>query len=436
MTIPGCLLRDALLTAGIAGFVAIPSIRRSPYVPYRLLQRLDPVHRSPLGLAVVSGHSAVSRILKDERFGSDEMKADMSLLRVGPLNRVRIVASRRPAERGPFIRMRRSLMLFQDSPTHTRLRRLVSRSFTPPRAEAVAPRAIEIVDEILDGIEAAQAETIDLMETLAYPLPARVICELLGVPPADQHLVIAAAPPLATRLDPSPMRTAASIRAADAATETLTGYLTDAIAQRRRRPADDLLSGLVQCDDAGDGLTDDEIVGTAILLLIAGHETTANLIGNGIVALECASPDQRRQLRDDDAIAKTAIEEFLRFDPPVQIAERIALDDVDLEGVRFPARSIAILCIGAANRDPGVFVEPNRLDLTRDPNPHLAFGAGAHCCLGAPLARIEAWIALPALLRRFPKLSVIGRALRSSFTIRSRKKIELRLGHRSSGFSG
>ena len=243
----------------------------------------------------------------------------------------------------------------------------------------------------------------DLMTRVAYPLPARVICELLGMPPEDHSFIAAHARDLAGGLDPVP--SAAAVARADRAVGALRTHLLGVIAARRRMPADDLVSALVAACDGGDRLADDELVATLVLLLIAGHETTANLIGNAMVVLD-AHPSQAAALGGGDDMADTAVDELLRFDPPVQIAQRVALAPVALGGRTVPTGAAVIVSLSAANRDPDTFADPDRLDLARSPNPHLSFGAGVHHCLGAALARAEGRIALRALTRERTRLRV------------------------------
>jgi cytochrome P450 len=269
---------------------------------------------------------------------------------------------------------------------------------------------------------------LELMREFAYPLPARVICELLGVPTDAVPLFLAHAPGLAVALDPSPMRTDVSVRAANEALRVLRAFLVDLIGARRRSPTDDLLSALVHAEAEGNRLSEDELVAMVLLLVVAGHETTANVIGNAMRRL-IEHPEARRRLAagDDDLVAR-AVEEHLRLDGPVQIAERIALEDASVDGLRIRKGQIVILAIGAANRDPNVFAAPEKLDLDRprSARAHLAFGAGAHFCIGAPLARRELAAALPALARLPESLRVVGRpAVRDSFTIAGVERLDL-----------
>ena len=247
------------------------------------------------------------------------------------------------------------------------------------------------------------------------------------MPSDDVPFVIRQAPPLAVGFDPSPMRTAEALESAEAATRQLTDYLTALVAERRKEPGADLLSGLIAAEQEGDNLSHDELVATAMLLLIAGHETTANLIGNGLLAL-LRHPGELARFRAEPDLDRPAVEELLRYDGPVQMVERTSLEDVEVGGVTVPRGRVVVLCVGAANRDPAVFRDPKRLHLARDPNPHLAFSAGHHFCLGASLARVEARIALSELVRRFPNLRATDKARwRPSFTIRGLRELQLSL---------
>lgn len=414
--------RAGAITPGLVAFMLSPRLRRHPYLPYRMLRSLDPVHQSPFGLYVFSRHADVVASLRHPRLGSDEHKADMSVFNLGPFEKL-FQKRGRARNDGPFAQTFDRLMLFRDAPDHTRLRRLASKAFTPPRAEQMAPRITELVVSTLDRV--APRGSMEVMRELAYPLPALVIGEMLGIPDEDIGRFVSHAPTLAVGLDPGPMRTAASVAAADRAVAELTDYLTTLIDKRRADPGDDLLSALIQAEEGGDSLDTDELIAMVLLLVVAGHETTANLIGNGLVAL-LDHPDELARWRSDPALDKTAIEELLRFDSPVQMSQRITLEEVELAGETIPAGRMIILCLGAANRDPEAFPDPDRLDLGRGSNHHLSFGGGSHFCLGAALARVEARIVLTHLIRRLPNLERAGKPVRRpSFTIRGLESLPL-----------
>jgi hypothetical protein len=412
----------------LVAFVLLPRVRRRPHWQYRVVRAVDPVHESPFGLWVLSRHEDVAAAIRSPHMGNDEDKADMSVLTPGPLKPFIKRQSRARVE-GRFIDVIEQTMLFRDPPDHTRLRALVSKAFTPRRIDALASRVQQLVDEMLEA-PAARGH-IELMHEFAYPLPARVICELLGVPKEDEAFIVAQAPALGTGLDPAPMRTPQSVAAANDATNALVDYLDALIAERRRAPRDDMLSALIAAEESGESLSHDELVSTFLLLLIAGHETTANLIGNGMRAL-LRHPDQLAQLRATPAgadLERSAVEELMRFDGPIQMVERITLDPVVIGGREIPTGRIMICLTAAANRDPAVFADPDRLDLGRTPNPHVGFGGGAHFCLGAALARLEGRVAIGTLARRFPGLRLLEPKpeWRPSFTIRGLRRLPLAL---------
>lgn len=415
--------RRAAVTPQLVHFVLSSRRRADPYRAYRRLRKVDPLHRSPIGIWVLSRHADVMAALRHPAMGSDESKADPEAINLGVF-RLFHRGDDRTRHEGPFIDVLRRLMLFLDPPDHTRLRSLVNKAFTPKRVAAVEPRILELVDEMLDELE--RRGHAELMSEFAYPLPARVICELLGVPADGQDVIVRNAPALATGLDPNPMRTPESIAAADAAVMALRQYLDGLIEERRREPGADLLSALIEAEDGGDRLDHEELVATLILLLIAGHETTANLIGNGLLALT-RHPGELERFRRSAEGDREAIEELLRYDGPIQMTQRITLDDVEIDGERIPAGRIVVLCVGSANRDPAVFPDPDRLDLQRQPTQHVAFGGGSHFCVGAPLARVEARIALRTLVDRLGEFDVTAPrpAWRPSFTVRGLRHLHL-----------
>jgi cytochrome P450 len=299
-----------------------------------------------------------------------------------------------PEQRQAFFERAGNNMLFADPPDHTRLRRLVSRAFTPHRIDGLRP-AVEAmvagyVDDMLD------AGDVDVMTALAFPLPVTVIGELVGVPATDrasfQPLVRAATAALDPAADPATLHTAT------AAMDQMRAYFFDLVAQRRRMPADDLLSGLVAAREAGDALSDDEVVATAILLFAAGFETTTNLVGNGLLAL-LNHPDQLDRWRNDPSLAPSAVEELLRWDSPVQLNMRTALDPAEVAGEPLARGEAVVVLQGGANRDPERFDQPENLDIGRADNAPISFGWGIHHCLGAALARMEGEVVFNALLR-------------------------------------
>jgi hypothetical protein len=363
-----------------------PQFVADPYPTYRRLRAEDPVHESPLGFWVLTRYEDVVGILRDPRFAKEPMIAAVAA-RLG-------IA---PASIGIS-------MLDRDPPDHTRLRSLASKAFTPRVVEALRPRVQEIVDGLLDNVE--RAGTMDLIEEFAYPIPVNVICEMLGVPVEDQERFKGWSLDLARGLDSIMLGPDSEVsKRSGLAREGLTKYFRGLIAERRTSPRGDLLSALIAAEEAGDKLSEPELVAMCILLLVAGHETTVNLIGNGVLAL-LRHPDQLRLLRERPELIGTAVEELLRYDGPVQRTARTPSEAVTIGERTIPAGEIVMPFIGAADRDPAQFREPDRLDITRTENRHIAFGWGIHFCLGAPLARIEGQIAINTLVRRMPKLAL------------------------------
>ena len=367
----------------------LPEFHANPYPFYRALREEDPVHESPLGFWVCTRYDDAVMILRDPRFGREGM-GDLLESRLGI------------AQDGSHTRD----MLFRDPPDHTRLRGLVSRAFTPRVVEVMRPHIQEIVDGLLDRVEGARA--MDIIEDLAYPLPVTVICEMLGVPTADQDVFKGWSNDIARSLDAAILPAGSEVipRGREARV-AIADYFRSLIAKRRKEPRSDLLSALIAAEEEGNKLSEGELVSTCTLLLIAGHETTVNLIGNGLLAL-LQHPAELRALRDDPALIQTGVEELLRFDGPVQRTGRMTTADVEIGGKHIPKGSVVVAAIGAANRDPAHFADPDRLDVTRQENRHIAFGFGIHFCLGAPLARIEGQVAIGTLLRRRRRLELVS----------------------------
>lgn len=298
------------------------------------------------------------------------------------------------------------MMLFADPPRHTRLRGLVSTAFTPRVVEGLRGLVQVIVDELLARV--TPAGQLDVIADLAVPLPTMVIAELLGVPRRDCDRLKAWSDDFAAFIGGPVGRD--GVGRADDAVRELSAYFSQAAERWRREPGDNLISGLVAAEGQGDSLTSEELLATCMVLLVGGHETTTNLIGNGLLAL-LRHPQQLRRLRNNPALIGPAVEELLRYDSPAQMTTRLAHEDLTLGGARIGAGQLVKLWLGAGNRDPARFPEPDRLDLGRTDNRHLSFGYGHHFCVGAALARLEGQVALATLVERFPGLALTGEPL-------------------------
>jgi cytochrome P450 len=293
-------------------------------------------------------------------------------------------------------------ILTADPPIHSRLRKLVSKAFTPRRVRELEPRVREITADLLS--QANNSSEIEAMAALANPLPVIVIAEMLGVSAGDHAQFKQWSNDLISSFGQESITSGPSA-AGIAARNALRGYLAEAIKQRSADPAEDLISALVTARDESDALSEDELLAFVVLLLLAGNETTTNLIGNGLLAL-CRHPEQQQRLRANRDLIPSAIEEMLRFDPPVQMTLRVPTAATNVSGTDIPAGSLCFILLAAANRDPGHFPQPENFDVARDPNEHVAFGEGIHFCLGAPLARLEGAIAMELMLEKFPRLQL------------------------------
>lgn len=393
------------------------------------------MHRSAIGAWVLSRYDDCLHVLRDPRFGKG---IEAVSRRVG-------LTADQEAERAAFLEHRRS-MLWLDPPDHTRLRGLVAKAFTARTVEALRPHIERLTDDLLDqlvagdgvgsasggstgggsaGGSAAGSAGVEVMEGLANALPIAVIGELLGIPTDEraQFRPLSRAGTVAME----PMASPESQLAAREARLEMEAYFERQVALRRQSPGDDLLSQLIAVHERGDVLTETEVISTAILLFGAGFETTANLIGNGLLAL-LRHPDQLRRLRDDPALLRPAVEELLRYDSAVQLNVRTALADVEVDGQAIAQGESVVTLVGAANRDPAHFTDPDRLDVGRDDGPSLAFGSGIHFCLGAALARVEGQVVFGRLVERFPDIELAAEPrYRPSVTMRGLEALHVQL---------
>lgn len=388
-----------------------PDFIRDPYPHYDRLRVLDPMHVTPFGNFVASRHAEVSLVLRDKRFGKDYVERTQR--RYGP----KIMEE-------PVFRSMSHWMLQADPPDHTRLRGLVVKAFTARRVEDMRPRIQEVVDQTLDAV--IGRGHMDLIEDFAYRLPVTIICDMLGIPEGHREVFYKGSRDGGRLLDPVPL-TPEEIRQGNAGNLMAQMYFQQLFELRRRNPGDDLTTQLVQAEEDGNKLSNEELTANIILLFGAGHETTVNLIGNGLLALH-RNPDQLALLKAKPELITNAIEEFLRYDSSVQLTGRVALEEIDdLGGKKIPKGETVLCLLGSANRDPAVYPDnPNRLDITRANVKPLSFGGGIHFCLGAQLARIEAEIAINSLLRRLPDLridDVENPEWRPTFVLRGLKRL-------------
>ena len=365
-----------------------------PYPEYERLRDAAPVHEHPLGFWVLSRYDDVTALLRSSHSVNEGL--------VGP-------GLFRDLQEGLYEGQRERMaglsMLDLDPPDHTRLRKLVSKAFTPRAVAALEPRITALTDEALDRV--ADAGSVDLVQELAFPLPFAVISEMMGMPPTDHRRLRELSGLVVRSLEPvTDPELAAAVVAAD---EELTAIGHDAVAWKRSNPGPDLLTRLIEAEEDGDVLGDEELVAQVVLLYVAGHETTVNLIANGVLAL-LRNPDQLDLLRSDPDLAENAVEELLRYDSPVQMSRRITVAPYDVDGRTIPEGAFVIASLGAANRDPAHWgADAGELRIDRpDARQHVSFGAGVHHCLGASLARLEGRVVLTRLLERFAGLELDG----------------------------
>ncbi|MFI1829586.1 cytochrome P450 [Streptomyces sp. NPDC020412] len=372
-----------------------PAFVADPYPAYDALRAAGRVHWfEPTRQWLVPHYADVSALLRDRRLGRTYLHrfTHEEFGRTPP-----------PPEHEPFHTLNDHGILDLEAPDHTRIRRLVTKAFTPRTVAALEPTVRRLAAELVAGL--VERGGGDLLADVAEPLPVAVIAEMLGVPEPDRHLLRPWSADICGMFELNPSRETAQ-KAVTASLE-FSAYLRELIAKRRTDPGDDLISALIAAHDEGDRLTEQEMVSTCVLLLNAGHEATVNTTANGWWTL-FRHPEQLAALRADHALLPTAVEELMRYDTPLQMFERWVLDDVEIDGTVVPRGSELALLFGAANRDPARFAAPNALDLGRQDNPHVTFGAGIHFCLGAPLARLELAASFGELLREAPTMRMVG----------------------------
>jgi cytochrome P450 len=387
----------------------------NPYPVYAEMRERAPVlYDDQTHHWLVSRYTDVNALLRDRRFGRTYLHVATHAAMGHPDD---------PEWHAPFWHLIRSGILDMEPPDHTRVRRLVAKAFTPRMVESLRGRIQGLMDGLVDHV--LGAGDVDLISMVAEPLPVAVIAELLGVPESDRHLLRpwSAEICLMYELNPSDEYARRAVRAS----EEFSDYLRALSRERRARPREDLISAMAQVLDEGDRLTEDELIGTCVLLLNAGHEATVNMTGNGWWTLFRHSEELQR-LRADHSLIPNAVEELMRFDTPLQMFERWVLEDFELHGVRVPKGAELGLIFGAANRDPSVFDRPDELNLSRDPNPHVTFGAGIHYCLGAPLGRLELETSFRTLLERAPHMELTREPeWKPNYIIRGLTELRVRL---------
>ena len=372
-------------------------ILQDPYPTYARLHEEGPLHYLDVGSkwavwSIVS-HAECSSIAKDPRLSAKRAQQLLALLPI----------SRQP-EFTELARMLSLWMIFMDPPEHTRLRKLLNKGFSPAAIEGLRPQVEAVVDQMLAPLK--RGSEVELMREFANAMPVRIISELLGVPQEMNDTFISWSRAIAV-FRGSPDRTVEQARAAQDALVALTDFFRKTVAERRRNKGNDLISLLIDIEEEGEVLTEEELYAQCIALLFAGHETTRNLIGNGMYTL-LQHPQETAELRENPEMIRSAVEEILRYESPVQFTARVLKEDIEVCGQRIPKRWSILCMLGAANRDPKQFKDPNQLNLKRLNNQHLAFSAGPHFCIGSQLARLEGQIAILNLLQRFPQMKLTG----------------------------
>ncbi|WP_369408404.1 cytochrome P450 [Reyranella humidisoli] len=398
-----------------------PATNANPFPEFARLRAEDPIHWSPAMKAwIITRHADVKQVALNNR----QISAD----RLTPFFRANPEHQRGSID--SLVRYLNHWMVFRDPPDHTRLRRLFNKAFTPTSVSNLRPNIESIVTHLIDGMEAKarRGETVDYIADFAYPLPASVIMDLLGVPRADLGRVKVWSDDIALFIGTAQVAGNKYLRAESGA-KAMSDYFRALVEDRTGGPRDDLISHLVLARDDRDALTTDEIIGTCILLLFAGHETTTNLIGNGFL-YSMRHRDQWERLVADPSLAESAVEEYLRYDGPSGALARVAAADLEMGGKRIREGQRLFAFMNSANRDPEAFADPERFDIGRSQNPHVTFGHGIHFCLGAPLARLEAQIATARLAERLPHVRLSGGdpEWHDSLILRGVKRLPVQLG--------
>lgn len=385
------------VTAPAKKVVFSDEVLQDPYPTYARLHEEGPLHYLDVGgkwaVWSVFSHAECSSIAKDPRCSAK--RAQQMLLPL-PLSR--------QSEFSELARMLSLWLIFMDPPEHTRLRKLLNKGFSPSVVDSLRPQVEDIVERMLKPLE--RGSEVELMRQFANPLPVRIILEMLGIP-QELHATFVDWSRAIAVFRGSPDRTVEHARAAQDALIALTDFFRKTVAERRRNKGNDLISLLIDIEEEGEVLTEEELYAQCTALLFAGHETTRNLIGNGMYTL-LRHPREAAELRDNPEMIRSAVEELLRYESPVQFTARVLKEDIEICGQHIPKKWTILCMLGAANRDPKQFEEPNQLNLKRLNNQHLAFSAGPHFCIGSQLARLEAQVALSNLLRRFPEMKLIG----------------------------
>jgi len=385
-----------------------PVFLRNPYPAFQMLRAGAPVLKTEMGFWVASRYDDVTAILRDKRFGKCFVE------------RIEHQYGSDIWEQPVYASMR-NWMLVMDPPDHTRLRKLVARAFTPRRLKDLRPRIQQLVDDSLDSVQ--DHGKMDFLADFAYPLPVHVICDMLGIPVENRNWFFDGSRVSGRLIDPTPM-TPDELKEVNESHATQVAYFRDLFERRRKEPGDDITSELLSVADDGEKLSDEELIGNIILLFGAGHETTVNMLGNGMLHL-LSSPEEWNTLKNDPSLVPNAVEEMLRFDSSVQMTGRVTLEDVEINGVTIPKGEQILTLLGAANRDPEQYDNPDVFKVGRQNVQPTSFGGGIHHCLGAPLARLEGEIALASLIKRLPNLRLADDEMdwRKTFTLRGLSRL-------------